>query len=224
MLDIIGRIDKLEIEKYSVLQVNDNNGKGWLDFSTLREPWEVDVAIQMVNNRGGVNGFRVADYRIWQNGEAIYVNDPNRFKVGDIVLVLGDVLQVRRFDDEEDIEAGWVSQRVICTIEDAKIAVERCSRFRTPECKRHYRVVSEGGAIRLSQDTYNSLRLSGIIWQADPLRLTRIVDVATDRYDRYAARIMEGGTDWDAQVPILDELGADQDLRDRIYSFVALSN
>jgi hypothetical protein len=224
MSEIIGRIGSLEIEKYSVLQVNDDNGKGWLDFSTLREPWEFDIAVRMVNNRGGVNDFRVADYRIWQNNEPVYVRNPNRIVADDIEFEMHDVLQVHRFDDQEDIEAGWVPQRVICTIEDAKVAVERCSRFRTPECKRHHRVLTNQGAIRLSQDSYNSLRLSGIIWQADPIRPLRITEVETDRYDRYAARIIEGGSEWDTLVvPILDELGADQDLRDRIYSFVALT-
>jgi hypothetical protein len=220
MSDIIGTIGGIKVEKYAVLQVNDGEGKGWLDFSTLREPWEFETAVRMVDNRGGINGFRVADYRIWQRGKPVYTHDPNRFKFNGIVLETGDILQIHRLGDEDGIDAGWITCRVIRNIEDAKIAVERCGRFRDSESLRHYRVITDQGTVKLSQMTPNGYRLSGILWTCDPLRLP---GVASDRYDQYAARIMECESEWDTQiVPILNELDASETLRDRVHSFLTL--
>jgi hypothetical protein len=220
MSDIIGMIGQTAIEKYSVLQVNDGDSRGWLDFSTLREPWELATAIRMVDERGGVNGFRHADYRIVQRGEPVYVWE-NRIKVGDFTFQAGDRLEILRLEDEQDIAEGWQLVRPINTVADAQVALERCSRLREPDDKRHHRVTTADGAIRLGQLSRNALRLSGILWTCDPLRLP---GVASDRYDRYAARIMEMASEWDTQiVPILNELNASETLRDRIHSFLALT-
>jgi hypothetical protein len=220
--DIIGHIDSLVIEKYAVLQVND--GAGWLDFCTIKDPDDVPIAARMVRNRGGINGHRTADYRIWQNGKPVYTLDQSNIEFGGVNFRLGDRLQVFRLDDVEDIETGWTTARMICTIEDARIAVERCNRLRMPDDKRHHRVVSNDGFIRLSQSTLDSLRLSGILWQADPLKFSCVEDVVTNRYDRYSARMLEGGVEWDSQIVlVLNELNADQDLRDRVLAFLALA-
>lgn len=229
MSEIIGNITTesklIPVEKYSVLQIDDGDGRGWLDFSTLREQWELDIAVRMVDNRGGINGHRVADYRIYQRGEPIYVHTPNRIKVSGVVFEKGDIHQVHRFDDVEDIEAGWVLCRTINTIEDAQVAFERCSRLRQDDDKRHWRVVTADGKVRMSQITPNGFRLSGILWQADPLKVSQGQDVYTDRYDRFAACIMEMATEWDEQVvPILNDLRAEERLREQVYVFLALSS
>jgi hypothetical protein len=220
MVEILASHEGTLIEKYSVLQVSDDGGATWNDFSTIREPDEALIAIRMVQGRGGIYGHRTADYRIRQRGKIICTYSPNQFQVDGVTLDTSDLLQVHRLDDAEDIAAGWVQSRTICTIEDARVAVERCSRFRDEQAIRHWRIVATGGKIRLSQSTPNSLRLSGALWMANPLRSSGPVGF----YDRAAARLMESGENWDSQAsPILDELNADSDLREFVFAFLALT-
>lgn len=64
MIDQIGSIHGTPVEKYDVLQVSDDGGATWLDFSTIRESDEVQISAKMVTMGGGINGHREADYRI----------------------------------------------------------------------------------------------------------------------------------------------------------------
>jgi hypothetical protein len=71
MSDEIGQIGNVIIHKYDVLQISDNGGASWLDFSALRDRDEVQIAADLISNRGGIRGHRIADYRIMSKGQVI---------------------------------------------------------------------------------------------------------------------------------------------------------
>lgn len=226
MSDIIYNFSGLKIEKYDVLQVSDDNEQTWLDFCGLRDTQDAITAVAMVEQGGGINGHRKADYRIVAGSKTIY----DRVRMWPIVkngisFESTDRLEVLRLGDEEDIAAGWQHGIEIRGRKDIDTALERCSRLFLPhESGRCYRLVDKDGKVKAIQPTLNAYRISGILWKYDPLRLVDKQTTNSDAYDNYAALIADGGTEWDTRViPVLDQLGASQDLRETLYCFIAMS-
>lgn len=214
----IGQINGQMVKVYDVLQVSDDGGFEWLDFSTIREPEEARIAGRMVVNRGGgVNGHRTADYRIVDEPRVIFHNPKGSLIHAGILFNNSNRLQVWRQDDEEDTVAGWVDTFNIVTGEDAMRALERTARFSQGEDKRQYRIVDGKGRVRFAQSNANSLRLGGILWESGHRMQPSV-------YDNVAARIINiaesCGDESQIQEILIKEMAAHLDLRDRIETFL----
>lgn len=225
-VNTIGHLANVPIQKYAVVRVSDDGGKNWLDFSTIRDKSDLDIAEVLVRHRGGHYGHRIADYKIVNADGTEIISSLVEWplKIGAVEFNLGDVLEVLRLDDEEDREAGWQEMRTIRSRDDAMTAYERCMRIWESDAKRNWRVVTSAPdwTVKMVQPTLNSYRISGILWQADPLKLARKGPVPTDAYDHQAALIVDGGTEWNTRVvPVLDSLNAPQSLREQLYCIIA---
>lgn len=71
---VVGKIGDVEIRKYDVAQVSDDDGVTWLDFATIRDAEDVYYAGRLVKEGGGFNGHRVAKYRVIRSWDNILVS------------------------------------------------------------------------------------------------------------------------------------------------------